>query len=279
MTDPSADAGIAGVVPSEEIPPAVRLRLLSVAILGLIAGTLLSTWCGVSWDDAFTWGLIAALPVALIGPLRRRVAESLETLRHPSARRRRVIALCVGLLAALMCTVQVIRVDREMMPQSHDEHSYWLQATQLAHGRLWYPPHPEAEFFESFHILTEDVYGSSYWPGAALMHVPGVWLGLPPYPWALFVFGALVAAIYLLASRLADGVAGLVAAMGAAVLFDYYGLATQIGSQPATALLGVTLVLLWMDWRAAEPGRRWRKVLMMGACAGWMGITRPVDAL
>ena len=83
----------------------------------------------------------------------------------------------------------------------------------LARGRLWMPAHPLADFFESFHILVRPVYASIYFPGTAMLHVPGVWLGLPTWVTPVVIAGAVVGMTYRVVSELLDGVAGLLAAM------------------------------------------------------------------
>lgn len=281
-TDPPDAAATAPervVFDDSQVDAHEQLRRLGVVILGLALGLALARFSGAAWDSTFGLGLIAALPFLAIAPLRRRLSAAIERLRHPTPPARHATALLVGLAAVLFAAVQAMRSGRDLIPVTHDEHSYWLGAVQLARGRLWYPPHPMGDFFESFHTLVEPVYASIYSPGTALMYLPGVWIGVPPYATAIIIYGCLAAAIYLLASRVADGVAGVLGALGAMVVFDAQGFATRMMAQGPTALLGAGLLLAWMNWRDSPPRRRWRWALAMGACAGWLAITRPVDGL
>ena len=264
-----------------EFTPAQRLRRVGVVLAAMGLGIWVGQWGGESWGDGMDYGLMFALVVALIGPLRRWLVARLDRIRYPTARTRAVVALCIGSAAALLAYGQALRVGRELVPHWHDEHSYLLQAQQLARLRLWIIPPPEwpSDFFESFHIFTEPVYCSVYWPGAALMNVPGIWLGLPTFVMPLVIYGATVAVIYLLTARIADSVAGIMAALMATSVLEYYSFTTRIMSQVPTALLGGLVIWTWLCWREAAPHRRLRWVALMGALAGWLGITRPVDGL
>lgn len=265
-----------------ELPAIVRLRRVSVVAVGMVAGIFVANWSRVDWGDGMDYALMAALPLALIGPLRRRIVAAFDRIRDPSPRARTRIALSIAVLAALLSLAQALRVGRELVPHWHDEHSYMLQAVQLAHFKLWVTPPPDwplADFFESFHIFTEPVYCSVYWPGASLMNVPGVWLGLPSFVMPLLIYGATIGMVYLLTARLIDGVAGVMAAMLATVVFEYYSFSTRVMAQVPTALLGALLIWSWLRWREAAADRRLRWVAVMGIFAGWLAITRPVDGL
>src|SRR5438477_605030 len=83
----------------------------------------------------------------------------------------------------------------------------------LAAGALlWLPPHPLADFFDTFYVLVRPKYASLYFPGAALTYVPTVWLHLPAWVMPVLVAGAIVGLTYRVVTELADGVAGALAA-------------------------------------------------------------------
>src|SRR5215211_6859342 len=137
----------------------------------------------------------------------------LELLRNPSPRGKLYAFVGVSVLSALYLTCSTIWNERDLLPKSHDENSYAIQTQMLARGRLWMPQHELADFFESFQMLARPVYASIYFPGSALMYVPGVWLGLPPWVMPVIVSGLGVGLAYLLVLKLTDGLWALVAAM------------------------------------------------------------------
>ena len=262
--------------PPQIDPTRPRLRPMLTCVAAVACGAWLASWTAERWDDGLPAAIAFLLPVALIPPLRRRFVAALDALREPSRRTRLAVALALVALAALHSYLQAIRVGRNLQPTWQDEFSYLLQATHLARGRLWYPPHPMADFFESFQMFAKPVYGSMYWPGAALMNVPGRWLGLPTYAMPMLIFGGAVAAIYLLAGRLLDGVAGLAAAAMAVKVLDYADFSSKVMAQIPVTLLAAGLLWAWLNWRQ---NKRLRWAAAMGGLAGWLLICRPVDAL
>ena len=89
---------------------------------------------------------------------------------------------------------------RGFTPVIHDEHAYLFQAKTFAAGKLSYPPPPNPEFFDAFHILTEHAYASKYPPGHAAALVPGVWLGFPMLVPLFLSVGSLVLLYYFIES-------------------------------------------------------------------------------
>jgi hypothetical protein len=212
---------------------------------------------------------------------RTRAADSqssavLERIRHPSPRARLVAFLAVWSISSVYLSASTVLHGRDLLPKSHDENSYAIQTQMLARARLWMPQHPLADFFESFQMLARPVYASIYFPGSALMYVPGVWLGLPPWVMPVIVSGLAVALAYLLAGRLVDGVAGAIVALLLLATQWFRLNATLVMSQSPMAVLGLGLLLAWLWWRERIDIRR---AALIGACAGWAAIVRPVDAL
>src|SRR5262245_61349998 len=117
----------------------------------------------------------------------------IERLRRPAPRARLVTFLAIWLGSCVYLTASTVIHGRDLLPKSHDEHSYAIQTQMLARGALWNPQHELADFFESFQMLAKPVYASIYFPGSALMYVPGVWLGLPPWVMPVIVSGLGVA--------------------------------------------------------------------------------------
>src|SRR5688572_20491731 len=200
----------------------------------------------------------------------------IDRLRHPSRRARLYAFIAVSVLSALYLTVSTTWNGRDLLPKSHDEHSYAIQTQMIARSRLWMPQHELADFFESFQMLARPVYASIYFPGSALMYAPGVWLGLPPWVMPVIVSGLATGLAYLLATRLIDGVAGLLVVLLLLACQWFRLNATLVMSQPPMMLLGLGMLLAWLRWRETKDVKL---AALIGACAGWAAIVRPVDAL
>ena len=196
-------------------------------------------------------------------------------LRRLSSGRRRLLTLGVWAGSSLYLAGTAYFHARDLFPRVHDEQSYMLGARMLARGRLWMPQHPLADFFDSFHILVRPVYASIYFPGTALMNVPGVWLGLPTWVVPVVAAGLVVALAYRVTAELIDDVSGLLAALVVVSVGRFRTFSTMVMAQVPAVLLGMLLVWAWLRWR-----KGWRTgwAFAIGALAGWAVITRPVDA-
>jgi 4-amino-4-deoxy-L-arabinose transferase-like glycosyltransferase len=200
----------------------------------------------------------------------------IERLRRPTPRARLITFLSIWALCSIYLTASAVIHGRSLLPKSHDENSYAIQTQMMARGRLWMAQHPLSDFFESFQMLATPVYASIYFPGSALMYVPGVWLALPMWVMPAIVSGLAVAMAYLLAGRLVDGLAGLIVALLLLATQWFRLNATLVMSQSPMAVLGLALLLVWIWWRQSKD---LRLAAIIGACAGWAAIVRPVDAL
>src|SRR4051794_29237694 len=125
----------------------------------------------------------------------------------------RLTAIAIGILGAAYLYLSSIGQGRDFFPKFHDESMHLLQAQMLAHGRLWMPPHPLPQFFETFHVFVTPVYTAMQFPGASLFYVPGTWLHLPYWVTTLAIAGATVAMIYHAVAEAIDGVSGMIAAI------------------------------------------------------------------
>ena len=259
-----------------------ELGRLAWLLGALAAGQALATVWRVPTNEGGVpgLGLVAALAAAAVWamPRWRAWVERRLDAGVPWGRRGNLAAAClVGVVAVVWARMQAALQDRTLWPTVHDENSIALQATMLAGGRLWTAAHPLADFFESFFILHEPVYGSMYFPGAALFFTPAMALGLPTWWVPLGLFGLAAALTFELGRRAAGGAtAGVVAAAALLVCRVFEDFGTRLSSQLPTALLGLAAVLLWMRWRR---DRAWWAALAVGAAAGWAAITRPADAL
>ena len=231
------------------------------------------------YRSPFLIALLAVLPFVMIPPLRAVVAGQLERLHRAPGVARAVVAAALGLLAIAFAWWRITSALQPLFPMLHDEHSYLLQAQHIARFRLWMPAHPMADFFDSFHILVEPVYASIYWPGTGLFGAVGVWLNLPHFAIPLVLYGAVVALTCYVASEATDTLSGILAGLIIAAQPYLAAFSTQMMSQMPAAVLGAALFWGFLRWRAAPSDRRLAWVAVLGGLAGWMAVTRPVDAI
>src|SRR5260221_14327298 len=88
-----------------------------------------------------------------------------------------------------------------------------VQARILSHGMLWLPAHALPQFFETFHVFVTPVYAPQHFPGAAMLYVPGMWIGIPSWVTSLAIAGAAVGLMYRGVAETIDGAARLIAAI------------------------------------------------------------------
>ena len=255
--------------------PAVRV---AIALPLLAAGVAI--WWFFGGRTGFTPTrlalLAAAAAVALIPPARDALARALDRLRHPSPAARRWTAVAIAVAASGYLYFTAASQGREFIPKYHDEHMHILQVQHLARGKLWMQQHELADHFETFHVFVRPVYASIYFPGAALMYVPLVWLKLPMWVGPLVVSGVIVGLMYRVTTELIDGVAGLLAALMLLGLTLLRYLSIIVMSHTNRVLLGLLLVWALLHWRRSK-SLAWAAAI--GAIAGWAAITRPVDAI
>lgn len=223
------------------------------------------------------WGIVlGAVAVSLVPPVGRVLARGLDRVRHPSKSAAEWTGVVVAVAAMAYLVVAAFAQERGLTPKTHDDCSYVIGARILAHGRLWMPYHPLADFFESFYLIVNPVYCSIYFPGTALMFAPMEWLAWPTWILPVVVGGAAAGLLYRIVTELFDGAAGLLAAVWILSLGWFRTVSFLVMSQPAMLLLGLLMVWAWLRWRRE---RRWGWALAVGIFSGWAAITRPVDAL
>ncbi len=189
---------------------------------------------------------------------------------------RRGSSVAAAFLAAAYLAFNVWRQQRQIFPYIHDEFSYLIQAHQFARGRLWMPAHPLAPFFDSFQLLVDHVYASAYFPGTALLHVPGLWLHLPPWVTALAAAAAVAGLLHWMVSRMVDPLAGWIAwlLLLSCQLFRTFSITTT--AWVPLLLYALLACVAYLKWRET---RRVRWAIGIGAFVGLACVTRPVDAL
>jgi 4-amino-4-deoxy-L-arabinose transferase-like glycosyltransferase len=223
--------------------------------------------------------LLGALLVSLIWPLSKRIDAGVTHCDAWLGQRNGRMALVIGVgMFFFLLWQPADPMEPQLFLRFHDEHSYMIQSQMLARGRLWMPAYPPqiAPFFDNFYLLVDRVYASVYFPGTALLMVPGIWLNLPY--WAMPTLAASLAAaiFYLIMQDIFGGVRAILACLMLASLF-YFHHAAQMVMSEIPFLLGATiLVWSWLKWRRNQD---WRWLVLIGAAAGYIGITRPLDAL
>src|SRR5687767_14597500 len=219
-------------------PPRTLALTLIVVLAALGAGWAYAAGAGGHASRllvVLAAGLVAAVPAS-----RAIVGAALDRVRRPSPARRGRITFGLWFASLVYLIFTAFRQDRDLVPLIHDEHSYLIQTRMLAAGRLWLPRHDLADFFESFHILTEPVYASIYFPGTALMYAPAVWIGQPTWAVPAVAAALVVALTYRCVTELLDdgawGLAAAVAVLGVG-LFRTHSMIAM--AQMPAALLGM----------------------------------------
>jgi len=228
--------------------------------------------------------------LALIPPVNRGIERLVRSADAWLRAHRAATALGIGLATTAYLLIQAWRFSEILIPTTHDEHVYLIQAHLLAHGRLWHAPYPPAinKFFDTFYLILDRVYAPKYFPGAALLMAPGIWLG-----WRFWVIPMLTAAVatgllFLVSSQiLADPlptsspstpgyVRGLIAVVMLLSLRYFRMVALMALSEAPFLMMELLLLWTWLRWRAGKgAGLAW----FIGAAAGFAAIMRPLDAV
>ena len=161
-------------------------------------------------------------------------------------------------------------------PSVHDENSYLLTAETFAAGRLTNPPHPMAEFLQTFHVLQRPTYASKYPPAQGLALALGIKLAGAPIVGVWLSFALMCAAIYWMLRAWVGPRWALAGALAFATrlaptywTYQYWG-----GSVPA---LGGALVLGGAR-RVMETARA-RDAILMTLGAAVLANSRPYEGL
>lgn len=265
-----------------DAPPGRRLA----AWLLLAAGAGLFALVGYDrpWADkpvampgVVRWAIvILVMSTALVPAMRERGFAFLQSLRTPQPRSRARTALLIAAFATAYLVFTAHQQGRDLFPKTHDEQSYLIQMQMLAEGRLWMDAHPLADFFDTFYVLVRPKYASLYFPGASLLYVPAIWLGLPTWLLPALAAGAVVGLAYRIVAELLDGVAGMLAAMLLVSLGWFRVYSVLVTGHVPMLLLGLLMFWAWLRWRNR---RRTIWAVLVGIFAGWGAITRPADAL
>jgi hypothetical protein len=220
--------------------------------------------------------VLSALGLSIVPFVNGGLAKLFDSIRNPSPRSRRMVAIGAGAIAALYLWITATVQNRSFVPRMQDECSYIISTQILAHGHLWMPQHPLADFFESFFVIVKPVYCSIYFPGTALFFVPAVWLGWQMWILPLILSGGIVAMLYRVITEMIDGVAGILAVFWIIALSPFRTFSVMVMSHLPMLLLGLLMIWAWLNWRRE---RKWYWTVLLGVFSGWAAITRPADAV
>jgi hypothetical protein len=158
-TAPTEAPSRAPAVPPGEPPAARPARLRTGLLVGGVVGLGLCIAIGDrnGWTVAQLIALAAALLIALVPASRRGVVSALERLRHLDRSGIRSATLLCFVIALLYMLGTAYVQGRDLIPLWHDHQMTLLQAAMLAHGKLWLPQHPCADFFETFYVFVKPV--------------------------------------------------------------------------------------------------------------------------
>jgi hypothetical protein len=221
--------------------------------------------------------LCLAAAISLYQPARNEALHIMRALRRPSPEGRLRLGVMVAIASSLYLFVAADLNNRPLVPRLLDEKTYTLQSRMLARGMLWRAAHPKAEFFETFYVFDEPLYGAKYFPGTAMFYVPGVWLGIPDWITSLIIAGAVSGMTCLVTMELfdGDGTAGISASILLLATSSIHDLGTWVLAHEPVMLCALVILFAWLQWRATGP-RGW--AVAMGMAAGLGAITRPIDA-
>ncbi|MGB7731417.1 MAG: hypothetical protein WBL50_25575 [Candidatus Acidiferrum sp.] len=222
------------------------------------------------------WVVTLSLAIAWLMPLLGNRGFCAVERVFTRAAQKKTIAIIGVFFGTIALRVAMIPRFPVPVPFVHDEFAYLLQADMFAHGRLAFPPHPMARYFETIYVIFSPTYSSSYPPAQAALLALGQLVG---HPW----IGVLLSS----------------AAMSAAILWMLQGWLPAQWALLATILfaLRVGVISYWMNsyWGGAVAGaaaalvvgalpriqkhQKLRDALLMGIGVAVLANSRPLEGL
>jgi len=262
-------------------PPATPQRTLRFFSILLLGGGAVYWLClfGFQSLNAFTFaGIIIAAVAAFIPSINRAITIRVQQCNTALAARPAKVAMAAGVVVGVYLLIFALCSRDRLFLKLNDEHAYMIQARMLARGRLWMPAYPPnvTPFFDALGMIVDRVYAPMYFPGTALAMVPFVWLGMAF--WVMPVVTASIAAglLFRVFAELFDPVRGVLAVLLLASLHTFRGSAILLLAESPFIAAELLLLWAWLCFRR-RPLKRW--AILIGAAAGYAGITRPLDAV
>lgn len=243
-------------------------------LVGIQLWLLTDFWLVRSITHLTVYG--TAIAACFIKPVREAVLSFGRLLDRRGPIATPLLFVGASLVAIAVLYGTALYGNRKFSPVFHDEFSYLLQTTMLASGRLSMPAHPLGAFFDTFYVITDRAYASQYFPGAAMMFAPGVWLGFGGWVMPLLVTGMVCGMILLVIRELFDGLAGLAAVIVACSALELRFQSLSPLAQHPSLLLGLLAIYFVLKWLRSH---RLGHLAIAAAAMGWMAITRPLDAV
>lgn len=262
-------------------PASLHARIVTLLLLAIGVQCWLIAGHGEYGARAPWLSTLLAAMLALIPITRRWLITAIEAIDAQRSFRAHVLWLiAIAITATLYFIWTAYGQGFNFYPRLHDEFSYLIQTRTILRGRLWMPQHPQADFFETIHVIVRPVYASKYFIGAALLYAPGLGMGLPYWLLPASLAGLSVGLSFHLISRLTRNSYALLAVImlmanpslrRASMLYT--------SSVPILLLLVLSLCAL-VQWRSQQTARGrvgWAAVL--GLLLSFAAITRPLDAV
>jgi hypothetical protein len=179
----------------------------------------------------------------------------------------------VGIATALVMAAVFGSLQRSYA--FHDETAYLLQAKIFASGRWTAEARPLPEFFQEIHSFDTPIVAARYWPGHAIMLVPGVALGMPALM-PILLAGVMGGLMFALARRVAGSLAAILGWLVWVSAPDVLYFQPTYFSELTT---GALLLLGWWSLFEYHEGKSKLWLLVLAFCFGWGAITRPLTML
>ncbi len=259
----------------------IRLLLIALALLSGI-GLLVATGhpdpnnpsdipSNIVLSCSFAGLILGSIPLA-----RKTLLAAMVRFDSISPKQRAWFAVLISFFSAFFFLAFTIYIGKPLRLAWHDEQQFYLQTQMAAQLRLWMPPHPLTDFFDTFYVFIQPVYASQSFPGASIFYVPTIWLGLPFWVMPLLCTGACFGLTWWLIARIVTPTASTFALFILLAIDPITLLSTMYLAQFPVLLMGLIAMISAIKFIET---RRLVYPAILGLMLSWAAITRPLDAL